>query len=100
MKQPTPFRAALEALRMAFGRAAEAELAACADDLNIAMGELAGDELDVIGLCIERMKAGRLVYGPFDPRTDERVFDDEARDECMDASLYLAFALMRRSTLP
>jgi hypothetical protein len=91
MTQTTPFREAVEGMRANGG---------AHFSVVRALGDLSGDELDVIGLCIERMKAGRLVYGPFDARTDERVFDDEARDECLDGALYLAFALMRRSTLP
>lgn len=84
---PTPFRQAIEAYR-ANGGTHYAPVRV--------LGDLAGDELDVVGMVIERLKAGRLAYGPFDLRNDVRDFDAEATDECLDAAVYLAAGLLRR----
>lgn len=83
----TPFRQAIEAYR-ANGGAHHSPVKA--------VGGLGGDELDVVGMVIERLKAGRLAYGPFDLRNDMREFDAEATDECLDAAVYLAAGLLRR----
>lgn len=60
------------------------------------LGSLAGQELDVIGVIVERLKAGRLAYGPFDLANDERDFDAEARDEVLDGLVYLAAKQVQR----
>lgn len=86
----TPFREAIEAYRAA-GGAHYAPVRA--------VEGLAGDDLDVVGMVIERLKAGRLAYGPFDLRNDGRDFDAEATDECLDAAVYLAAGLLRRRVL-
>ncbi len=88
MTQPTEFRQAVERAREEYGGA----------HFGVAgtLGYLDGDELDVVGMVIERLKAGRLAYGPFDLRNDGRQFDEEARDECLDAAIYLAAGLIQR----
>lgn len=61
-----------------------------------ALGPLAGQELDVIGVIVERLKAGRLAYGPFDLANDTRDLDAEARDEVLDGLVYLAAKQVQR----
>lgn len=90
MTGPTPFRAAVEAMRSNGG---------AHFSVVRALGGLEGDELDVVGVVIERLQAGRISYGPFDLRNDRRDFDGEATDEFLDGVIYLAAGLLRRRML-
>lgn len=58
------------------------------DVLELALGDLAGDELDVIGRCIERLKKGRENYGPLRLEDDARDWSAERRDEDSDSLVY------------
>jgi hypothetical protein len=89
MTQPTEFRREVEITRDEYGGPHFGVVGT--------LGDLAGQELDVVGLIVERLRAGRLAYGPFDLANDGRDFDEEARDECLDAAVYLAAQLVRRS---
>jgi hypothetical protein len=55
---------------------------------------LAGDELDIACLVIERLVIGRARYGQWSV-TDGRNYPREALDEVLDCQLYAAAALLR-----
>ncbi len=78
------------AFRLAWERRLERDSAddVVMDVLELAMGELAGDELDVIGRCIERLKKGRETYGPLRLDGDTRDWPAERRDEDSDSLVY------------
>jgi hypothetical protein len=46
------------------------------------------DELRVLVALAERLKAGRVAYGPLVVATDRRDWDREMRDELLDAIVY------------
>lgn len=73
------------------------------DVLELAMGNLAGDELDIIGHLIERAKSGRSGYGQFHAGLDTRSLVKEGLDEIIDGLFYLAgevLKLQRRAEVP
>lgn len=54
------------------------------------LGPLAGDELEVVGMVIERLRLGRSRYGQLDLARDERVWSREAAEEVIDGLIYAA----------
>lgn len=82
----TKFRDSLEELR--------------ADLAEQLVGRLAGDELDVIGVVVERLQLGREIYGQLDVATDGRDFRAEARDEGIDRLIYEAAEALRLARRP
>jgi len=57
--------------------------------------ELGADELRVLLLVAERLRAGQWRYGRFDLGSDRRDFGHEALEEIADALVYAACGLMR-----
>lgn len=88
---------AATAFRMAWERRLERDAPddVVMDVLELALGDLAGDELDVIGRCIDRLKKGRESYGELRLDRDERDFDAERRDEDSDSLVYSLIWEMR-----
>lgn len=58
------------------------------DFLVVGLGELEGDELDVIGHVVGRLLIGRERYGQLDIATDPRTWREEKREELLDALIY------------
>jgi hypothetical protein len=54
------------------------------------------DEQAVGALVRERLALGRKAYGPLELAGDSRDFEAEAVEELLDATVYLACALIRR----
>lgn len=54
-----------------------------------------GDDLDVLGLIIERIRAGAETYGTLDICADERDPAEEALFEDIDATYYRAWKTLR-----
>lgn len=69
------------------------------DLLEHAMGELAGDELDVVGLVVERLRLGRSVYGQLDAVADVRDLEREALEEAADGFVYVGTRLVQARRL-
>lgn len=83
----TRFRAAWEAWDQV---ASLEELNEAGRLLDEAVGTLSGDELDVVGLVIERLQVGRGVYGEWVASRDGRDHAREALDEELDDVVYRA----------
>lgn len=58
------------------------------DVLELALGDLAGAELDVVGRVIERLRRGRESYGELRLEDEWRDWGAERRDEDSDALVY------------
>jgi len=58
--------------------------------LSDTLAPLAGDELDVVGWVIERLKLGRQRYGQLHLANDTRDLDRERDEEISDALVYVA----------
>lgn len=58
--------------------------------LDVEVGKLDGDELDVLVEVARGLVAGRKVYGELRLDTDRRDFDAEASAELRDALVYIA----------
>lgn len=86
------FRAAWEAWD---GAASSDELGAAHELLDAAMGDLAGDELDVVGLVVERLRLGRNMYGQLNIEKDKRDFGQEALEEAVDGFVYVGTRLLK-----
>lgn len=90
----TPFREAVERIGRGPGLDDDAAL------LDEALGDLAGDELDVVGVIIERLKLGRERYGQLDIASDPRDWCEEAREEAADTPIYLAIETLKAAMRP
>lgn len=92
--EKTMFRAAVE--RWDGHRSAEDHNEAL-ELLREALGELAGDELDVVGYLLDRARVGKRTYSELKLDEDPRDFVRESLDEMVDGLFYLAsFALKVR----
>ena len=65
------------------------------DLLEHAIGELAGDELYVGGLVVERLRLGRSQYGQLDASADGRDLEREALEEAADGFVYVGTKLVQ-----
>lgn len=83
----TAFRVAWEAWNLV---ASMDEHAAAQELLDVAIGDLDGDELDVVGAVIDRLKLGRGIYGQWVAAKDMRDHAKEALDEELDDVVYRA----------
>lgn len=68
--------------------------------LGVLMGGLAGDELDVVGLVVQRLQLGREAYGQLDLANDVRDFAKEAREEAVDQLIYECIGAIRAQSRP
>lgn len=68
--------------------------------LGVLLGGLAGDELDVVGLVVERLQLGREAYGQLDVATDGRNWAKEAREEAVDQLIYECIGAIRAQSRP
>lgn len=64
-------------------------------ELSALLTALGHDELDAIGMLLDRVAEGRKVYGEAVVAPDPRNFVHEALQEALDASFYLGLALLR-----
>lgn len=64
--------------------------------LRAVFAGLDGDELDVIGEIVERLKVGKLRFGQLVLSEDGRDFDAEARAELVDFPIWAAMASLKR----
>jgi hypothetical protein len=55
-----------------------------------ALGELEGDELDVVGIVVERLRVGRKGYGQLFLMRDGREWRQERDEEIADGLVYAA----------
>lgn len=60
-----------------------------------ALDGIAGDDLDILGLFIERVRMGAETYGTLDIENDERDPGEEAIFETIDQSYYLCWKLWK-----
>lgn len=65
------------------------------DELVDHWRELCADERRVLLTLARRMVDGAYKYGPLHLMRDERDFQQEAAEECVDAAAYLAMRLLR-----
>lgn len=63
--------------------------------LNTIADELCPNELRVLVMLAERLRAGQDAYGALDPRGDAREWRRETMNEVLDAQVYCACELMR-----
>lgn len=57
---------------------------------------LQGDDLELLACLAERIKIGESCYGTMQIDRDPRNFVQEATEEILDATIYLAAALLRK----
>lgn len=69
-----------------------------ADELAALLPELGADEQRVLLTIAKRLAMGRKQYGALDLATDPRTWTNEAYEEALDMSNYLAMAMVRRMT--
>ncbi|MGE3463878.1 MAG: hypothetical protein AB7I04_18370 [Pseudomonadales bacterium] len=67
----------------------------CRSEVDRLVGELAGDELDLVGMYIERLRLGRGMYGEFSAVGDRRQLIREALEEAQDGFVYVSGLLMK-----
>lgn len=95
----TPFRWAAEALTAAHKEidpfANRHRVRDAAELLTASLGNLSGDELDVIGFVVQRLELGRVAYGQLEAGLDRRDFKREAAEEAADLLVYLAARVIR-----
>lgn len=65
------------------------------DVLEHAIGALAGDELDIVGMVIVRLQVGRERYGQLNAATDKRDLGAELLDEAFDGLVYAAGLMLQ-----
>lgn len=65
------------------------------DLLELEIGALQGDELDIIGKVVERLRLGRERYGQLDLRHDKREMATELLDEAFDGLVYAAGLMLQ-----
>ena len=65
------------------------------DLLEHAMGALAGDELDIVGMVVTRLRLGRERYGQLDMAKDKRDLGGELLDEAFDGLVYAAGLMLQ-----
>jgi hypothetical protein len=73
------------------------------DLLEHALGALAGDELDIVGQVVARLRLGRERYGQLAVGSDTRDLGAELLDEAFDGLVYAAglmLQLQRRRSRP
>lgn len=95
----TSFRGAVVALRDEFDFGAVNEAWAQCQSIKAACSTLEGDELDIVGLVIERLRHGRGIYGQWVASADLRDHDAETQDELVDAAIYTAMREIRKRRL-
>lgn len=82
----------------AFRRIAALEPAEPSAQIRISFPNLGADELRVVEAIAARLVMGARQYGPLDIDHDSRDWRAEAAEEMLDASVYLAAALIRKTT--
>lgn len=60
------------------------------------LAKLAGDELDVVGLVVERLALGAGIYGQWVASADVRDLERESLEEELDDVVYRAMRTVRR----
>lgn len=63
------------------------------------LAPLAGDELEVVGEVVMRLRQGRLRYGQLEIREDVRDWAREAREEALDLVIYRVIAALANAPL-
>ena len=83
------------------GRAAELNTdQAVRDEIADTLDDLSGDELLLVRLSVERLTAGRRVYGQWNIAGDKRDMDREALEEAIDLAHYIAARLLQTGRKP
>lgn len=87
MSERTMFRKAIEGWVNA---STPDEVDGAGELLTAAIGNVSGDELDVVGLVLERLNVGAGIYGQWIAALDTRDLGREALDEELDDVVYRA----------